>query len=198
MPSRPVQVKWNKRLLTVDALPASSDDLKALLFSMTSVPADRQTLMCKQAWKGVLADGVDLAALDIPADALVVLMGTPVGSVPEQPKDKVVFLEDLSSSAQAATGKVLPPGLSNLDNTCYLNATLQVLRAAPELAKAVASGAAAGPPGDSARVLAKELAHLFGEMGKYVDKVTPMRFVAAVRQVFPRFNEQVRGCWGWG
>jgi len=184
-------VKWNKRVLAVD-LPATSDDFKAMLFSLTGVPSDRQTLMCKQHWKGVLADGVNLAELNIAPDALIVMMGTPTTAVPDAPKDKVVFLEDLTSSTQAAAGKVLPPGLTNLGNTCYLNATVQMLRAAPELVQAVTTTNSSAPvvADPASKQLAKDFGALLVEMSRFVDKVTPIRFVTTVRQAIPRFNEQ--------
>jgi len=187
----PFTVKWNKKSLALESLPVTSDELKAILAKQTGVPEDRLSLMCKQAWKGVLANGVELSQLNVPLDALIVMMGTPTTAVSDAPKDKVVFLEDLSSSAQAATGKVLPPGLNNLGNTCYLNSTIQVLRVAPELSRALASAAVQQNNVDpGSKLLAKELSGLFTDMNKFVDKVTPIRFVTTVRQVFSRFNEQ--------
>jgi ubiquitin carboxyl-terminal hydrolase 14 len=118
------------------------------------------------------------------------MMGTPTEkATTEPPKEKIVFLEDLSIGAAAAAGKVLPPGLHNLGNTCYLNATVQVLRGAPELVSAISSAPITG--GSREMLIPSELKKLYNEMEKTANaEVVPARFVAAIRSLIPRFNEK--------
>lgn len=65
----------------------------------------------------------------------LLMMGT-ADELPHEPVEKAVFMEDLNEH-ELATALELPAGLTNLGNTCYLNATVQCLRTVPELRNAL-------------------------------------------------------------
>lgn len=52
----------------------------------------------------------------------------PSGPLPEKPKGKGVWVEDLDEKDLVAKGGGGRGGLGNEGNTCYLNSSLQVLR----------------------------------------------------------------------
>ena len=85
-----------------------------------------------------------------------------------------------------------PPGINNMGNTCYMNSTLQCLKAVPEFNQAVQqfNAAQAPPSGDGAGVLTAQLGSLFRQMDHTLDPVTPFGFVQVLRQVFAQFDEK--------
>ncbi len=65
------------------------------------------------------------------------VLGT-ASELPKPPEKPVVFIEDMADS-ELAEALALPVGLANLGNTCYMNATVQAMRAIPELQTALQS-----------------------------------------------------------
>jgi hypothetical protein len=73
-------------------------------------------------------DDTEWSKLALKDGATFMLMGTS-DPLPVQPTTKTVFVEDLAPEKDLGH----PGGLVNLGNTCYLNSTIQYLRAVPEL-----------------------------------------------------------------
>ena len=66
---------------------------------------------------------------------MLMMMGTPSGNEVKAPDVATVFIEDQEGGA--AMIEYLPPGLENISNTCYMNATIQCLGASKELRSAL-------------------------------------------------------------
>jgi len=135
-----INIKWGKEQIPASVAPT---DTPAKLFEQleqkTGVPVARQKLMAKGAWRGVLKENMSLA--DLKPNQNVTLMGTAERLV--EPATKTVFIEDLKEEDKAKSGMCLPAGFANLGNTCYMNSTLQCLRAVPELRESLEKNGAA-------------------------------------------------------
>lgn len=83
----------------------------------------------------------------------------------------------------------MPVGFTDLGDTCYMNATLQTLRAIPELQTALKTYTPPAQPNPAARLTAS-LWHTFNEMQRTADGFTPAAFLALLRHLVPQFAER--------
>jgi len=191
----------NKYDLELDTS-SNGETFKYQVFSVTGVEPERQKIIAKG---GMLKDDQDLSKLGLKAGHQFMLMGTPSGGAAiVKPKEKVKFLEDMTEAEIAQSAGALPSGLQNLGNTCYLNSTLQTLRAIPELqtellAYKQSSGSGnldlsqfglsgLGASGD----LIASLRDLYKQMGSTQEGFPPLMFLNAFRTAYPQFAEQSR------
>ncbi|KAK7237064.1 ubiquitin carboxyl-terminal hydrolase [Aureococcus anophagefferens] len=182
-----VNVKWGKEVVVAEVAPGDSPaKFMEQLEAKTGVPVARMKLMARGAWRGVLKADMSLAALKEGQN--VTLMGTAETLV--APAVATKFLEDMGEAEAAATGLVLPAGFANLGNTCYMNSTLQCLKAVPEL-RAGLDALAAKRPG--AGDVPGALAETYRALDASTKPVEPARFVATLRAAFPQFAQRGRG-----
>ncbi|CAB1317323.1 unnamed protein product [Coregonus sp. 'balchen'] len=71
-------------------------------------------------------------------EGMTLLMMGSAEALPEEPAVRPMFVEDMTED-QLASAMEMPCGLTNLGNTCYMNATVQCLRSVPELKGALRS-----------------------------------------------------------
>jgi len=189
-----VLVRWNKQewSVDVDAAQPSLDLFKAQIQSLSSVPVDRQKLIVKGRQ---LKTDEDLSKLS--EGTKVMLMGS-AEVIAAAPETKVVFEEDLTDAQKVSlVPTVLPAGLQNLGNTCYLASTLQCFRAIVPLKEAlkeyaVKPAAYGATSADFGRPVAHRMGALFSEMDSSTKPVVPFGFITVFRQQFPQFDERTR------
>ncbi|KAG6911096.1 hypothetical protein DXG01_004611 [Tephrocybe rancida] len=156
---------------------------KDAVYQATGVPVDRMKVMVKG---GVLKDDSSWKRIGPKADQTFMVIGA-AGELPKPPSKPTVFLEDMDD-AELAEALAKPVGLRNLGNTCYMNASVQALRAIPELQLALAA-----PSLQSETPLPGALRDLYSNMSRTADTITPLTFLSTLRQVNPQFAEMDRG-----
>ena len=200
-----IGVKWGKNAYDVEVDTSGVGlDLKTQLFSLTGVPPERIKVMGLKGGKQ-LTDDVKLSDCGLEDLASkkkkLMMMGSTAGII-KAPEKEITFVEDLPEDEQeAATMVNFSPGLTNLGNTCYMNATIQCLYAVPELRTILDEGPTAAGGGTPATApapgggtaLANATKDLFNEIKTSSAAVTPFRFLALLRQLFPQFAQVGQG-----
>ncbi|XP_074036611.1 ubiquitin specific protease 14 [Leptinotarsa decemlineata] len=189
MPQYKVKVKWGKE--SYPGIEVNTEEppllFKAQLFALTGVQPERQKVMIK----GVTLKDSDWDNFKMKDGVTVLLMGSKEEDVPKEPVEKTVFVEDMNES-ELATALDLPAGLTNLGNTCYMNATVQCLKVVPELRDALQKfqgGVAASGSVIPAQSITAALRDLYNNMDKG-NTVPPIVLLQVMHMAFPRFAEK--------
>ncbi|KEI42922.1 uncharacterized protein L969DRAFT_84807 [Mixia osmundae IAM 14324] len=182
-----------KHDLQLDPSADSPASFKQRIYEKTGVPVAQQKVLVKG---GQLKDDADWSKLGIKPGHAFMLIGT-AEALPVPPPEKIVFMEDMTDSELAKVSSD-PSGLINLGNTCYMNSTVQVLRAIPELQTALNSypGTLSSQQSDSAltaslRDLYKDLSSQPG--GPQSDGYPPLLFWQILKGHVPQFQEMREG-----
>ncbi|KAG8957901.1 deubiquitinating enzyme [Tulasnella sp. 419] len=168
---------------------------KQTVYERTGIPVDRMKVMVKG---GVLKDDSDWAKIAPKDGHTFVVVGT-AGELPKPPAEPVVFMEDMDEK-DLADALHMPVGLTNLGNTCYMNSTVQVLKAIPELQTALKSYTAPTPSTSLGTSLSSNvnaalttaLGSTFTGMSQTTEPFAPLRFLQVLRQANPQFGEVTR------
>jgi ubiquitin carboxyl-terminal hydrolase 14 len=134
------------------------------------------------AFKKILVSGANLMMMGTPSQVIQAV--TEVATT--------TFVEDLPEDAQMMVAEDLAPGLTNLGNTCYMNSSLQMMNAIPELKDAL-DQFKVGQATDIEGKVTVAMKDVVKQLRNQKSTVTPLIFLAMLRQSFPRFAEQVAG-----
>lgn len=189
MPTYKVKVKWGKE--SYPDVEVDTDEapllFKAQLFALTGVQPERQKVMLKGS---TLKDN-DWGNVKLKDGVTVLLMGSKEEDIVVEPTEKTVFVEDMNES-ELATALDLPAGLTNLGNTCYMNATVQCLKSVPELRDALQLYKGGGTTSGGivpAQLITAALRDLYSSMEKG-STVHPIVLLQVLHSAFPRFAEK--------
>jgi len=198
MPQFQVNVKWGKQKLSADLTTEEDPEVfKLQIYTLTNVLPERQKIMLKgkvlnDTWEGFkLKNGVSLLLLGS-AEAL-----------PQEPVEQTKFVEDMTED-ELNSAMDMNTGLDNLGNTCYMNATIQMLSTVPEFSGALerlpdnnlaGSLTSLSSIGSDPNLLGTRITNELGSIMKVLsakDQVSfqPFLFLQYIYKRFPQFAEK--------
>ena len=132
--------------------------------------------------------------MGITAGTTLMMMGTAEGNELKAPEKQIKFVEDMTAEEKAKAlhekaGIILPAGLENLGNTCYMNSTVQALKRVNELKEALKQYQGSALEIDQGKVMAQAAKRLFTDLDFKGEAFAPYNFVQALRQSYPQFDE---------
>jgi len=181
----PVVIEWNKQKFDLEVdFTKPVDEFKTQIYSLTRVPPERQKVMMPG---GALKDDLSKFRSKITPGKRIMVMGTPEEtSIVVDTGKKTVFVEDLPPEVQHQS--LYPPGLVNIGNTCYMNSSLQTIRAIPELKSGVLSFVPRDEEMDT--IIDHTARNLFQKLESSNIAVMPGEFWMSFTSLFEIFKER--------
>ncbi|TKR61431.1 hypothetical protein L596_028537 [Steinernema carpocapsae] len=182
-----VCVKWAGQKYDVVAdFDESPLIFKSQLFALTGVPVERQKVLAKgrtigdDSWNGLV----------LPEGSMIMMIGS-AGAIPQE----ITTAASHPADEEAAKKKiVLPAGLKNLGNTCYMASTLQAFRSIIELVDAIKDYRSTGNEGERSHTLTNAVQALYQKMNGATRQedgsaqVIPFAVLQALHMTFPQFS----------
>jgi len=190
MPNLKVNLKWGRE--TYSDIECNTDKppgkFKSDIQKLTGVDPAHQKVMTK----GKILSSETWENFPITDGGMLLLMGTKKEEITKDiPKEPTKFAEDLTDS-ELASAQNLPLGLTNLGNTCYLNATIQCLKSVQVLTDSLKRFSGKTSDSDNSIAVTAALRDVFDKMDKGVDS-PPLALVKCIHKAFPQFAERGEG-----